>query len=221
MKQTIHLVAIAVFLLATLATASVARGADRRIVVLGDSIAAGYGVEASEAFPSVLQTFIEDDKFPFEVVNAGVSGETTAGGARRIDWLLKRRVDVLVIELGGNDGLRGIPPETTRRNLETIVTKARAKNPEIKIVLAGMQIFQNMGKGYVEQFQKNYEELAKKHDLAFVPFLLDGVGGIEEMNQDDQIHPNPQGHRKVAENVWAVLKPVLESLTQADDPSDS
>ena len=179
------------------------------IVVLGDSIAAGSGVDLAEAFPSVLQKRIDEKQLPYEVVNAGVSGDTTAGGLRRMPWLLKRRVDVLVIELGGNDGLRGLAPEDTRTNLEKIIALAREKYPDVKIILAGMQMPANMGEDYTKKFSALFVEVAKEKNTALIPFVLAGVGGKAELNQPDRIHPNPEGHKIVAQNVWAVLEPVL------------
>jgi acyl-CoA thioesterase I len=195
-----------------LATASLAGAeAERRaIVVLGDSIAAGSGVELSEAFPSLLQRRIEEKQLPFNVVNAGVSGDTTAGGVRRMPWLLRQTIDVLVIELGGNDGLRGIAPEETRSNIEKIISLAREKYPDVRIVLAGMQMPQNMGAEYNRKFRELFAAVAKEKKTALIPFLLEGVGGKPELNQPDRIHPNPEGHKIVAGNVWSVLEPVLD-----------
>jgi acyl-CoA thioesterase-1 len=183
---------------------------DRKtIVILGDSIAAGNGVELSEAFPGLVQQRIDEKKLPYEVVNAGVSGDTTAGGVRRMPWLLKRKVDVLVIELGGNDGLRGISPEETRANIEKIISLAREKYPEVRIVLAGMQMPQNMGAEYNRKFSELFPAIAKEKKTELIPFLLEGVGGKPELNQPDRIHPNAEGHKIVAENVWSVIGPML------------
>ena len=179
------------------------------IVVLGDSIAAGSGVELSEAFPNLLQQRIDQRKLAYEVVNAGVSGDTTAGGARRMPWILKRKIDVLIIELGGNDGLRGIAPDETRANLEKIIQLAREKYPRVRIVLAGMEMPQNMGPEYTQKFREIFAEVAREQKTALIPFLLAGVGGKPELNLPDRIHPNPEGHRIVADNVWAVLEPLL------------
>lgn len=184
--------------------------ARKTIVILGDSIAAGYGVEASEAFPGLLQQRIDEKKLPYEIVNAGVSGDTTASGARRMPWLLKRKMDVLVIELGGNDGLRGITPTETQSNLEKIIDLAREKNPDVQIILAGMQMPQNMGAEYTEKFRKIFPKIAKEKKTRLIPFLLEGVGGKADLNQPDRIHPNPKGHKIVADNVWAVLEPLLD-----------
>jgi acyl-CoA thioesterase-1 len=182
----------------------------KTVVVLGDSIAAGYGVDTAESFPSILQKRVEEKHLPWEVVNAGVSGDTTAGGVRRMPWLLKRRVDVLVIELGGNDGLRGLPPEETRANLERIIGLAREKYSEVKIILAGMQMPSSMGADYTKKFSTLFAEVAKEKRTELIPFVLEGVGGKAELNQPDRIHPNPEGHKIVAQNVWVVLEPVLK-----------
>ena len=189
-----------------------AEGERKTVVVLGDSIAAGYGVEAAESFPELLQKRVEEKKLPWEIVNAGVSGDTTAGGVRRMPWLLKRRVDVLIIELGGNDGLRGIAPEETRANLEKIIALAREKYPEVKIILAGMQMPSNMGAEYTKKFGALFADLAKEKKTELIPFVLEGVGGKAELNQPDRIHPNPEGHKIVAQNVWAVLEPMLKEV---------
>jgi acyl-CoA thioesterase I len=181
------------------------------VVVLGDSLASGYGLDPSEAFPALLQEKIQSAGYDFKVVNAGLSGDTSAGGLRRIDWLLKRRIDVLVLELGGNDGLRGIPPEVTRENLQGIIDRAREKHPQIRIVIAGMQMPPNMGAEYTAQFQRIFPELASSNGAALVPFLLEGVGGKIELNQPDRIHPTAEGQRIIAENVWKVLEPILQS----------
>jgi len=182
----------------------------KRVVVLGDSIAAGYGVDPEEAYPAVLQRKIVEAKLPFTVVNAGVSGDTTAGGLRRIDWILKQPLDVLVIELGGNDGLRGIPVSETRTNLQSIINHTRAKYPKAKIIVAGMKMPANMGAAYAADFEKVFADIAQKNHAAFVPFILENVGGKAELNQADRIHPTPAGHEIVAQNIWPILKPLLK-----------
>jgi acyl-CoA thioesterase I len=193
-----------------LAASLFASEAERRaILILGDSLAAGSGVDPDEAFPALLQKKIDDAGLKFEVVNAGVSGDTSAGGLRRIDWLLRRKIDVLVLELGGNDGLRGIAPATTRTNLQAIIDRTKAKYPSVKIAVAGMQMPPNMGEEYNSGFRQIFPDLAKANKAALVPFLLEGVGGKAEFNLPDQIHPNPEGHKLVAENVWKVLEPLL------------
>jgi acyl-CoA thioesterase I len=201
-----------------LSAADAASSPERRtVVVLGDSLAAGYGLDPSEAFPARLQKLIDEAGFNFTVVNAGVSGDTTAGGLRRIDWLLRRKVDVLVLELGGNDGLRGIPVELTRTNLQGIIDRTRKKYPDVQVVIAGMQMPPNMGDEYNAAFQKIFPELAKANRAALVPFLLEGVGGKVEFNQPDRIHPTAEGHALVASNVWTVLKPLLEQTNRGKD----
>lgn len=181
----------------------------RSILILGDSLAAGSGVDPDEAFPALLQNKIDQAGLKFEVVNAGVSGDTSAGGLRRIDWLLRRKVDVLVLELGGNDGLRGIAPATTRTNLQTIIDRTKAKYPNAKVVVAGMQMPPNMGEDYNAAFRQVFPDLAKANSANLIPFLLEGVGGKQDFNLPDQIHPNPEGHKLVAANVWKVLEPLL------------
>lgn len=181
------------------------------VVVLGDSIAAGYGLDPSESFPAVLQNKIDAAGLPFAVVNAGLSGDTTAGGLRRIDWLLKRKVDVLVLELGGNDGLRGIPVELTRTNLQGIIDRAKRKYPGMMVVMAGMQMPPNMGSAYNDAFQKVFPEVAKSNNAVLIPFVLEGVGGRAELNLPDGIHPTAEGQRLVANNIWKVLGPLLET----------
>ena len=179
------------------------------MVVLGDSLAAGYGVEPAEAYPALLQEKINAAGLNYMVVNAGVSGDTSADGLNRIDWLLRRPMDVLILELGGNDGLRGIPPLTTATNLQTIVDRVKQKYPGAQIVITGMQMPPNMGEAYITAFRNIFPALAKNNHAALVPFLLEGVGGKPELNQPDHIHPTAAGHRIVAENVWKVLKSIL------------
>jgi acyl-CoA thioesterase-1 len=180
------------------------------IIILGDSLAAGYGLDPSEAFPALLQKKVDEAGLKFSVINAGISGDTSAGGLRRIDWLLKRRVDVLVLELGGNDGLRGIPVAATRTNLQAIIDRTKQKYPQAQIVIAGMQMPSNMGAEYTTAFAKIFPDLARANNAALIPFLLEGVGGKPELNLPDMIHPTAEGQKLVAENVWKVLKVVLE-----------
>jgi acyl-CoA thioesterase-1 len=183
---------------------------ERVLVVLGDSLSAGFGVDPAEAWPARIQEWIRGARLPWKLVNAGVSGDTTAGGLRRLDWVLRRPVDALLIELGGNDGLRGLPLEATRTNLQAVIERTRAKYPEARIVIAGMKMPDNLGEAYTRQFEGLFRDLAEKHRLVLIPFLLDGVGGRPELNLPDQIHPNAEGHRRVATNVWNVLQPVLQ-----------
>jgi len=181
----------------------------KSLVFLGDSLTAGFGVERSEAFPSLIAEKIRAAGLPFEVENAGLSGDTSAGGLRRIDWLLQRPIDVLVVELGANDGLRGLDLKSMKANLQAIIDKAKAKNPAVKIVLAGMQVPPNLGAEYASGFQRVFNELARENNAVLIPFLLEGVGGHRELNQADLIHPNPAGHRIVADLVWRTLEPIL------------
>ena len=181
----------------------------KTIVFLGDSLSAGSGVKPQQAFPSLVQDKIRERGLPFEVVNAGVGGDTTAGGLRRLDWLLQRKIDVLVLELGGNDGLRGLPVSNIKGNLKAMIDKARAKHPDVKIVIAGMQMPPNVGAKYAEEFRQAFYDVAKENNTAMIPFLLEGVGGLREFNQPDLIHPNPDGHRIVADVVWKTLEPLL------------
>ena len=183
--------------------------AKKVIVFLGDSLSAGSGVEQTQAFPALVGEKIRERGLPYEVVNAGIGGDTTAGGLRRLDWLLQRRIDVLVLELGGNDGLRGLPVANIKSNLQAMIDKAKAKEPDVKIVIAGMQIPPNVGADYAAQFRQVFFDVAKENNAAMIPFLLEGVGGIRELNQPDMIHPNPTGHRMVAEVVWKTIEPLI------------
>lgn len=181
----------------------------RTLLVLGDSLAAGYGLDPAQSFPGLLQTWIERDGLGYEVVNAGVSGDTTAGGLRRLGWLLRRPVDVLLVELGGNDGLRGLAPEATRSNLVSIIETTRSRHPGARVILAGMQMPPNMGADYVARFRDLFPEVAREQRCALVPHLLEGVGGVPALNQADLIHPTAAGQAVVASNVWGVLRPIL------------
>ena len=182
----------------------------KTIVFLGDSLTAGYGVKSNESFPALIADKIRTANLPYEVQNAGLSGDTTAGGLRRTDWLLQRNVAVLLIELGGNDGLRGLPIAALKSNIQAIIDKVRAKNPEVKIVIAGMRIPPNIGADYARDFEAVFPELAQKNHATLIPFLLEGVGGMREFNQADSIHPTAEGHRTIAETVWKTLEPLLK-----------
>lgn len=187
------------------------------VLFLGNSLTAGLGVTPEQAFPALIQQKIDSAGYPFRVVNAGVSGETSADGLRRIDWVLRGRVAVLVLELGGNDALRGQDPDAMRRNLQAIIERARKRYPAIAVVIAGMLAPPNLGESYSRRFAAVFPELARTEHAALIPFLLQDVAGIPSLNQADGIHPTPQGHKIVAENVWRVLEPVLRRLmrTQA------
>lgn len=190
---------------------SPAQAAETKVIVfLGDSLAAGSGVQPQQAFPAVVGEKIRARRLPYEVVNAGVGGDTTAGGLRRLDWLLQRRIDVLVLELGGNDGLRGLAVSNIKSNLQAMIDKVKAKQPNVKIVIAGMQMPPNVGADYAEQFREVFFEVAKANNATIIPFLLEGVGGIRDLNQPDLIHPNPAGHRLVADVIWKTIEPLLK-----------
>lgn len=184
-----------------------------RVVVLGDSLAAGYGVEVGEGWPEQLQMRIREAGLPFTVVNAGVSGDTTAGGLRRIDWVLRQPVDVLLIELGGNDGLRGISVANTRSNLVSMVRRTRQKWPRSSVVLAGMQMPPTMGAEYVDAFKDLFPDVARQEKVVLIPHLLEGVGGVPQLNQPDLIHPTAEGHQRLASNAWVTLGPLLRERT--------
>lgn len=184
----------------------------KTIVFFGDSLTAGYGLDPSQAFPALIQQKINARGWKFQAVNAGLSGETTAGGLRRIDWVLQRPIDVFVLELGANDGLRGLPVEDAKRNLQAIMDRVRRKYPRAKLLLAGMRMPANLGKDYATRFYAIFPELASANQAALIPFLLADVGGVPELNLPDGIHPTPAGHKIVADNVWRVLEPVLQSL---------
>lgn len=181
----------------------------KTIVFFGNSLTAGYGLSPSEAFPALIQNKIDSAGLPYKVVNAGVSGETSTDGNSRIDWILKQPLEVFVLELGANDGLRGIPLSQTKESLQSIIDKVKAKYPSVKLVLAGMQIPPNMGSAYTTEFKKIYSELAQKNRMALIPFLLEGVGGEEKLNQEDGIHPTAEGHKILADNIWKELQPLL------------
>jgi len=184
----------------------------KTILCFGDSITAGYGLDdINDAFPAVIQSKIDSLGFDYIVVNSGLSGETTAGGRSRIKWVLNQDIDVFLLELGANDGLRGVPLSQTRANLQAIIDVVRDKNPNIPIVLAGMELPPNMGQDYTTEFRSIFSDLAKKNELAFIPFVLKDVGGIPELNQQDGIHPTVEGHKIVANTVWEVLKTVIKS----------
>lgn len=185
------------------------------VLFFGDSLTAGFGVDENDAFPALVQEHIAAAGLPHRVIAAGVSGETSAGGLRRIDWVLRSPVAVLVIELGGNDGLRGIPPAATEANLQAIIDRARERHPESRILLAGMRIPPNLGPEYTRAFEAIYPRLAERNGVALIPFLLEGVGGRPEFNLPDGIHPTPEGHRRVALNVWRELEPLLRESAGA------
>jgi len=183
----------------------------KTILFFGDSLTAGYGLDvpSMQAFPGLIQKKITTARLPWRVVSAGLSGETTAGGRRRVEWILRQPIDIFVLELGGNDGLRGIPIPDTRANLQAIIDLVRTKYPAAHIVLAGMQIPTNLGADYIKAFREIFPALAKENHLILIPFLLEGVGGRPDLNQADGIHPTAAGHALIAENVWESLQPLL------------
>ena len=179
------------------------------ILFFGDSITAGYGLDEGRAFPALIQQRIDSLGLQYEVINSGLSGETSAGGLRRIDWVLQQHVDIFVLELGGNDGLRGIDPQSTLRNLQGIMDRVKATYPDATIILTGMESPPNMGESYTSEFRSIYGELAEANDVIFLPFILEGVAGDPDLNLPDGIHPTAEGHRILADNVWEVLRPEL------------
>jgi len=182
---------------------------NKNILFFGTSLTAGYGLDPTEAYPAIIQNKIDSLKLPYKVINGGLSGETSAGGKGRIDWLLKQKVDIFVLELGSNDGLRGVPVAETTKNLQDIIDRVKAKYPEAKLVMAGMQMPPSMGKKYAADFKNMFPEVAKKNNMSLIPFLLEKVGGVPKLNQADGIHPTAEGDKILAENVWKVLKPLL------------
>jgi len=181
----------------------------QNILFFGTSLTAGMGLDPSEAFPALIQNKIDSLKLPYKVINGGLSGETSAGGKGRIDWLLKQPVSIFVLELRANDGLRGLPVAQTTKNLQDIIDRVKAKYPDAKLVLAGMQVPPNMGAKYAADFKNIFPALAQKNGMKLIPFLLDKVGGVPKLNQADGIHPTAEGDKILAENVWVVLKGLL------------
>jgi len=182
----------------------------KTILCFGDSITAGYGLDdINDAYPAILQQKIDALDLNYTVVNSGVSGETTAGGKSRINWILNQNIDVFLLELGANDGLRGVSLSETRANLQSIIDAVKEKNAETTIILAGMELPPNMGQDYTTEFRQIFADLASKNDLKFIPFILKDVGGIAKLNQADGIHPTIEGHKIVANTVWKTLEPVI------------
>lgn len=179
------------------------------ILFLGTSLTAGYGIDPGQAYPALIQRRIDAAGLNYRVINAGVSGETSAGAVRRVDWLMQEPVSVLVLETGANDGLRGLPPDSLRANIQAVFDRAKRLQPLARLVLLGMRVPPNYGRGYSQQFQSVYAEVAKANGATLVPFLLEGVGGVSALNQPDGVHPTAEGQRKMAATVWRVLEPVL------------
>ncbi len=182
----------------------------KSILFFGDSLTAGYGVELEEAYPNALQKLFDEQGFDWNAIQSGVSGETTAGGLRRVNWALRKPVDIFVLALGGNDGLRGIELSDTRKNLIDIVGRVRAKYPETRIIIAGMRMPPNLGGAYTREFEAVFPSVAESVDALLLPFLLEGVGGDPRFNQRDGIHPNREGHQRIAEHVFEFLAPILK-----------
>ena len=183
---------------------------NKTILCFGDSITAGYGLDDSnDAYPALLQQKIDSLDLNYTVINSGVSGETTAGGRSRIDWVIKQNVDLFLLELGANDGLRGVALSETRSNLQAIIDVVKEKSPQTTIILAGMELPPNMGQDYTSEFRQLYADLAKQNDLEFIQFILKDVGGIASLNQSDGIHPNVEGHKILANTVWETLEPLV------------
>jgi acyl-CoA thioesterase-1 len=179
------------------------------VLFFGTSLTAGYGIDPERAYPALIQQKIDSAGLGYRVINAGLSGETSAGARRRADWLFQQPVSVLVLETGANDGLRGLPPDSLRANIQAILDRAKRMRPAPKLVLVGMRIPPNYGRAYTQQFESIYPELAKSNGAVLIPFLLEGVGGVTSLNQADGVHPTAEGQRKMAETVWRVLEPVL------------
>ncbi|CAM2006617.1 arylesterase [Acanthopleuribacter pedis] len=184
-------------------------GKTTRVLVLGDSLTAGYGLGKEFAFPSILQEKADAAGLKVQIINAGVSGDTTAGGVRRVNWMLRQPVDILVLALGANDGLRGLSVDSSLANLQTIIDQTKAKNPKVRLLIAGMKVPPNMGDDYSRKFEAMFVTLAENNEAERIPFLLEGVGGRPELNLEDGIHPTKEGHRILADNVWRFLAPML------------
>ena len=185
------------------------------VLFYGDSITAGYGLELEQAFPALIQSKVDALDLPVRITNAGLSGETSTGGLNRIDWLLRQSVDIFVLELGGNDGLRGISLDLTAKNLQDILDKVKEKNPEVSLVVAGMQIPPNLGQEYTNQFKNLFPDLANQNEATLIPFILEGVAGNEALNLPDGIHPTAEGHEIIAETVWGAISPIIDRQVEA------
>ncbi|RYY28068.1 MAG: arylesterase [Sphingobacteriaceae bacterium] len=195
----------------TVKTASAQTSTPKNILFFGNSLTAGYGLDdpGNESFPSIIQHDLDSLKLPYKAINGGLSGETTSDGKNRINWQLRQPVEIFVLELGANDGLRGIPVSETEVNLQSIIDQVKAKYPKVKMMLTGMQVPPNLGQQYATDFKKIFPRLAKKNNMQLVPFLLENVAGIRDLNQKDGIHPTAKGARIVAQNVWTVLQKML------------
>ncbi len=206
--KLLRLLVCAIFFLGLYAAAP----APRTVLFLGDSITAGYDLDTAEAFPALIQNKIDARGWNFRAINAGQSGDTSAGGLSRLDWLLKNRVDVLVLELGANDAIRGLALENTKKNLQAIIDRTRERYPQATIIIAGMKLPPNMGTAYGRRFETIFRELAKENRATLIPFILEGVAAVPEINLPDGVHPTAKGHQIIAANVWQTLEPILASL---------
>lgn len=207
MFRTLTSVLVSITLISSILTKT--QNEKQTIVFFGDSITAGYGIATENAFPALIDQKLQSEGLNYTAVNAGLSGETSMGGLNRINWILRSKPAILMLELGGNDGLRGLSLEETEKNLKSIIDKVRAANADTKIILAGMQIPPNLGQDYTRQFKNLFPKVAEDKGVAFIPFLLENVGGDKNLNLSDGIHPNEEGHKIVAETVWEALKPLL------------
>ncbi|MGM0546057.1 MAG: arylesterase [Bacteroidota bacterium] len=212
MKRTLTAIVLTLLLPSMLYS----QDANQRILFFGDSITAGYGIDKEDAFPALIQQKIDSLEWDYKAVNGGSSGETSAGGLTRIDWVLRQPVSVFILELGGNDGLRGIDLDVTKENLQKIIDKVESEYPEASIIITGMQVPPNLGSDYTTQFKEMYPKLAEENDTELIPYFLDELGGDSELMQSDGIHPTEEGHQLLAEKTWEVLKPILESKTSAN-----
>jgi acyl-CoA thioesterase I len=186
------------------------------VLFLGTSLTAGLGVEPEQAYPALIQQKVDSAGLSYRVVNAGVSGETSAGALRRVDWLFREPVSVLVVETGANDGLRGLSPDSLGSNIQAIFDRAKQLQPRPRLVLLGMRVPPNYGRVYADRFQQVYRDVARRNGAVLVPFLLEGVGGVPGLNQSDGIHPTAEGQRRIAETVWRALEPVLRKTEKAE-----
>ncbi len=199
----------------------VATTEEKIILFYGNSLTAAYGLDPKEGFPNRIQQRLDSLGLDYKVINSGLSGETTSGGLNRLDWVLNQPVDIFVLELGANDGLRGIPLSESKKNLQKMIAMVKEKNPDTAIILAGMQIPPNMGADYTNEFKQMYPALAKRNDIRLIPFLLEGVAGNPELNLEDGIHPTAEGQKIVTENVWEILKPLVLPASESGDTNEA
>ncbi|REL38016.1 arylesterase [Rhodohalobacter sp. SW132] len=203
------IIKVAVVFLLLISTTTTSGQDQHSILFFGDSITAGYGLDEEQAYPALIQEKIDSLGLEVRVINAGLSGETTAGGVRRVEWILQQEIDIFFLGLGGNDGLRGIDPANTKSNLQQIIEKVKQKDENIEIILAGMEAPPNLGDDYTTRFRNVFSELADENNLIFMPFLLDDVAGERELNQPDGIHPTAEGQQIIADHIWEIIKPLL------------